>query len=56
MRVNKEDHIKTIYDKTADRFYYLRAVNKQPFRFGCDTFWEFCEYMLSGDKKRLLTV
>lgn len=42
MRLNKEDHIKTIYDKSADRFFYVRAMNKLPFRFGCDVFWQFC--------------
>ena len=51
MRANKEEHLKVVYDKKSDRFHYVRAINKIPFRFGCDTFWKFCEFMQSGIKR-----
>ena len=39
IRLNKEEYIKVLYDKREDRFYYIKAVNKNDFRFGSDVFW-----------------
>ncbi len=48
MRMNKEEYIKAIYYKAQDKFNFVKAVNKQPFRFGSDVFWQFCSFMGSG--------
>ena len=43
--MNKDEFIKSIYYKAQDKFFFVKAVNKQPFRFGSEVFWQFCQYM-----------